>query len=72
MIWNEIARNLTQNRWMNEKRTLKSQKQMLKKQRFFGAYGHGWERQRRRVSFWGTWIGAKGPSIHPLSSTEQR
>lgn len=32
MIWNEIARNLTQNRWMNEKRTWKKR---IKIQHFF-------------------------------------
>lgn len=70
MIWNETVRNLNQNRWMNEKRTLRSQKQILKKQRFFGACVHGWETWTHRASFWETLIGARGPSIHLLSWTE--
>lgn len=70
MTWNEIVRSLNQNRWTTEKRTLKSQKQKLKKRRFSGAYGHGWERQTTPVSFWGTWIGARGPSIRLPSLTE--
>lgn len=61
-IWSASGRSRTQSRWMNEKRTWRSQKQTLTRPRFSGASVPGWGTRTRPVSFWETWIGARGPS----------
>lgn len=51
--------------------TWRSQKQRLRKPRFSGACAPGWGTRTPPASFWGTWIGARGPSTHLPSWMEQ-